>query len=48
MMALFFLPIDGKTPSASQNQRLMQFAGEHVTITGKDYVRNSSHAVSYR
>jgi hypothetical protein len=40
-----FLPIDSKTPSSSQNSKLMPFAGEHVTVTGKDYVRNSSHAL---
>ena len=40
-----FLPIDSKTPSSSQNSRLLPFAGEHVTVTGKDYVRNSSHAL---
>jgi len=40
-----FLPIDAKTPSASQNPKLMPYAGEKVTVTGKDYVRNGSHAI---
>jgi hypothetical protein len=40
-----FVPIDGNTPSASQNPKLMPFAGEHVTVTGKDYVRNGSHGL---
>jgi hypothetical protein len=40
-----FLPIDGKTPSASQNPKLMPYAGERVTVMGKDYVRNGSHAL---
>jgi len=40
-----FLPIDDKTPSASQNSKLMPFAGEHVTVVGKDYVRNGSHGL---
>jgi hypothetical protein len=40
-----FLPIDSNTPSSSQNSRLMPFAGERVTVTGKDYVRNGSHAL---
>jgi type 1 fimbria pilin len=40
-----FLPIDDKTPSSSQNSRLMSFAGERVTVTGKDYVRNGSHGL---
>ena len=40
-----FLPIDSTTPSSAQNSKLMPFAGEHVTVTGKDYVRNASHAL---
>ena len=40
-----FLPIDGKTPSASQNPKLLPYAGERVKVTGKDYVRNGSHAL---
>ena len=40
-----FLPIDAKTPSSSQNAKLMPFAGERVTVTGKEYVRNGSHAL---
>jgi hypothetical protein len=40
-----FLPIDSKTPSSAQNSKLMPFAGEHVTLTGKDYVRNASHGL---
>jgi len=40
-----FIPIDGATPSHSQNPRLMPFAGEHVTVVGKDYVRNGSHGL---
>src|ERR1700754_2588909 len=27
-----FLPIDGKTPSASQNSKLLPYAGERVTV----------------
>jgi hypothetical protein len=40
-----FIPIDDKTPSSSQNSRLMPFAGERVTVTGKDFVRNGSHGL---
>src|ERR1700726_3412194 len=40
-----FLPIDSKTPSSSQNSKLMPNAGERVTLTGKEYVRNGSHAL---
>jgi hypothetical protein len=40
-----FMPIDSKTPSSSQNPKLLPFAGERVTISGTDYVRNGSHAL---
>ena len=40
-----FMPIDDKTPSSSQNPKLMPFAGEHVTVTGRDYARNGSHGL---
>src|ERR1700761_9685595 len=40
-----FLPIDSKTPSSSQNPRLMPFAGEHVTVTGTEYAHGDSHAI---
>jgi hypothetical protein len=40
-----FLPIDGKTPSASQNPKLLPYAGKRVSIRGIDYVRNGSHAL---
>ena len=40
-----FIPIDSKTPSASQNPLLMPYAGERVTVTGKDYARNGSHGL---
>jgi len=40
-----YIPIDSNTPSASQNPKLLPYAGEHVTVTGKDYVRNGSHGL---
>jgi hypothetical protein len=40
-----FMPIDSRTPSYSQNPRLMPFAGERVTVSGRDYVRNGSHGL---
>ncbi len=40
-----FMPIDDKTPSSSQNPKLMPFAGGRVTVTGRDYVRNGSHGL---
>jgi hypothetical protein len=39
------MPIDSATPSASQNPKLLPFAGEHVTVTGKDYARKGSHGL---
>jgi hypothetical protein len=40
-----YMPIDSNTPSASQNPKLLPFAGERVTVTGKDYARNGSHGL---
>jgi hypothetical protein len=40
-----YVPIDSATPSASQNPKLLPFAGERVTVTGKDYARNGSHGL---
>ncbi len=40
-----YWPISGKTPSSGQNDRLLPFAGERVTATGKAYVRGGSHAI---
>jgi hypothetical protein len=38
-----FIPIGDQTPAVSQNRKLISYAGERVTVTGKDYVRNGSH-----
>jgi hypothetical protein len=40
-----YMPIDSNTPATSQNPKLLPYAGEHVTVTGKDYVRNGSHGL---
>jgi len=40
-----FMPIDANTPSFSQNPKLMAYAGERVTVSGRDYVRNGSHGL---
>jgi hypothetical protein len=40
-----FLPIDSKTPSSSQNSRLLPFAGEHVKVTGTEYAHGDSHGI---
>jgi hypothetical protein len=42
---MIYMPIDSATPSSSQNSKLLPFAGEHVTVTGKDYARNGSHGL---
>jgi len=40
-----FLPIDNKIPASSQNSKLLPFAGEHVMVSGTEYVRGDSHAI---
>jgi hypothetical protein len=43
-----FIPIDDKTPAASQNPKLLPFAGQKVTVLGVEYVRHGSHALVIR
>jgi hypothetical protein len=40
-----YWPIDSATPAKGQNARLLEFAGDHVTATGKLYERGGSHAL---
>jgi type 1 fimbria pilin len=40
-----YWPIDSATPAKGQNARLTEFAGNHVTATGKLYDRGGSHAL---
>lgn len=40
-----YWPIDLGTPSTGQNAKLLPFAGEKVTVTGKVYDRGGSHAI---
>lgn len=40
-----YWPIDSATPAKGQNARLLEFAGNRVTATGKLYDRGGSHAV---
>jgi len=40
-----YWPIADTTPSASQNDRLLPFAGERVTASGKVYARGGSTAI---
>jgi hypothetical protein len=40
-----YWPIADTTPSAGQNEKLMPFAGERVTVSGKVYSRGGSTAI---
>jgi hypothetical protein len=40
-----YWPIAATTPSSGQNPKLLPFAGDKVTITGKVYERGGSKAV---
>lgn len=42
---MIYWPIDDATPSSSQNAKLLPFAGQKVTATGKLFERGGSHAV---
>ncbi len=40
-----YLPIADATPSSSQNDKLLPFAGKEVTVSGKVYDRGGSKAI---
>jgi hypothetical protein len=40
-----YWPISDTTPARGQNERLMEFAGKTVSVTGKVYQRGGSYAV---
>jgi hypothetical protein len=40
-----YWPIAGTTPSSGQNDKLLPFAGEQVTASGKVFERNGSKAI---
>ena len=40
-----YWPISDSTPSSGQNSRLLPFAGDKVTATGKVYQRDGSKAI---
>jgi hypothetical protein len=42
---MIYWPVDDATPASSQNEKLLPFAGQKVTATGKVYERGGSHAV---
>ena len=41
----FYWPIADTTPSSGQNEKLLPFAGEQVTASGKVYERGGSTAI---
>ncbi len=40
-----YLPISDATPATGQNDKLLKFAGQRVTATGKLFERGGSHAL---
>ena len=42
---VIYLPISGSQPAAGQNDKLMPFAGQMVTVTGSVYMRGGAHAI---
>ena len=40
-----YWPISDSTPSSSQNDKLLPFAGQKVTVTGKVFARGGSTAI---
>lgn len=42
---VIYWPISDATPATSQNDRLMEFAGKRVSVTGKVYSKGGSHAI---
>lgn len=40
-----YLPISDATPAIGQNERLMEYAGKHVSVTGKVYEKGGSRAI---
>jgi hypothetical protein len=42
---MIYWPISDTTPARGQNERLIEFAGKRVSVTGKVYQRGGSYAV---
>ncbi len=40
-----YLPISGGMPASGQNNKLMPFAGQKVSVTGSVFVKGGSHAI---
>ena len=42
---VIYWPISAEVPAAGQNERLMPFAGQKVTASGRVYQKGGSHAI---
>lgn len=42
---MIYLPITDEMPAKGQNERLMEFAGKKVSVTGKVFAKGGSHAI---
>lgn len=40
-----YLPISGEMPAAGQNEKLMKYAGQMVSVSGTTYSRGGSRAI---
>ncbi len=40
-----YLPVSGTMPAASQNDKLLPFAGQRVIVTGKLFEKSGSHGI---
>src|SRR5438128_2005790 len=43
--SMIYWPIEESMPAASQNARLLPYAGKHVTASGKVFTRNGTTAI---
>ncbi len=42
---LIYLPISGTMPAGGQNDKLLPYAGQEVTVTGTVYLKSGSRAI---
>ena len=42
---VIYLPIAGNQPASGQNDKLMPYAGQMVTVTGTVYMKGGTHAI---
>jgi hypothetical protein len=42
---MIYLPISGEMPAAGQNEKLIQYAGKMVTVTGPTYNQGGTRAI---